>query len=310
MVPTSYRESLAMTPWFNGVLVLFAAGTLCFAQPDKPLLLQKPTINRTHIVFSFAGDLWSVSREGGDAERLTAGVGTETDPLFSPDGAQIAFTGEYDGNVDVYVLPAAGGVPRRLTYHPAFDFAVGWTPDGKQILFRSNRNSYSRFSRLFTLPVEGGGLPTELPLPAAEEGSSSADGSHLAYLPLARAFQAWKRYRGGRTTPIWIANLANSSVEKVPRQNSNDFNPMWVGSKIYFLSDRNGPVTLFDYDTTTKKVAEVIHNTGLDIKSASAGPAAIVYEQFGEIHLYDLKAGKTHKVDIRVAGDMPEVRPQ
>ncbi len=290
--------------------VLFVCVAASFAQSEKPLLLQKPTINRTHIVFSYAGDLWKVSREGGDAVRLTAGPGVETDPYFSPDGTQIAFTGEYDGNVDVYVIPASGGVPRRLTYHPAPDTAAGWTPDGKQILFRSTRSSYSRFARLFTMPVEGGGLPTEIPLPMAEEGSFSPDGTHLAYMPLARAFQTWKHYRGGRTAAIWIANLADSSIQKVPRQNSNDFAPMWIGNKIYFLSDRNGPVTLFAYDTATGKVSELIHNTGFDLKNATAGPGAIVYEQFGEIHLYDLKTGGSHKVDIQVSGDLPEVRPR
>ncbi|HUJ23901.1 MAG TPA: PDZ domain-containing protein [Bryobacteraceae bacterium] len=295
---------------FSLLALVFACVTPGIAQSEKPLLLQKPALNDTHIVFSYAGDLWTVSRDGGDATRLTAGAGIETDAHFSPDGAQIAFTGEYDGNVDVYVMPAAGGVPKRLTYHPAPDVVQGWSPDGKQILFRSTRNSYSRFARLFTMPAEGGGLPAEVPLPMAEEGAYSPDGSHLAYMPLARAFLVWKRYRGGRTTPIWIANLADSSIEKLPRQNSNDFNPMWVGSKVYFLSDRNGPVTLFAYDTRGKKVSELIHNTGLDIKSASAGPGAIVYEQFGEIHLYDLKTGNSRKVDIRLSGDLPEVRPR
>jgi tricorn protease len=165
------------------------------AQSEKPLLLQKPTINRTHIVFCYAGDLWSVRRDGGAATRLTAGAGVETDPYFSPDGTQIAFTGEYDGNVDVYVIPAAGGVPKRLTYHPAPDRVAGWTPDGKQILFRSTRNSYSRFARLFTLPIEGGGLPTELPLPMAEEGSYSADRTHLADVPLAAPTSPLPRIR-------------------------------------------------------------------------------------------------------------------
>lgn len=290
------------------VFLLVACGVAAIAQSEKPLLLQKPTVNRTHIVFSYAGDLWSVSRDGGDATRLTTGAGTETDPHFSPDGARIAFTGEYDGNVDVYVIPAAGGVPKRLTYHPAVDTVAGWTPDGKQVLFRSTRDSYSRFARLFTMPVEGGGLPTELPLPMAEEGSFSPDATHIAYLPIARAFLTWKHYRGGRTTPVWIANLADSSIEKLPRQNSNDFAPMWIGGKVYFLSDRNGPVTLFSYDTAAKKVTELIHNTGFDIKNASAGPGAIVYEQFGEIHLFDLKTGRAAKVDIRLAGDLPELR--
>ena len=223
-------------------------------------------------------------------------------------GTMIAFTGEYDGNVDVYVVTATGGVPKRLTYHPGPDVALGWTPDGKQVLFRSPRNSYSGFNRLFTMPVEGG-FPTEIALPMGQEASYSPDGQRLAYLPLARAFTQWKRYRGGLTTKIWLAQLSDSSVEEIPRQNSNDFNPMWVEGKIYFLSDRNGPATLFAYDTATKKVTQLIQNNGLDIKSASAGSGAIVYDQFGSLNLYDMKSGKTQKLDIKLAGDLPSVRP-
>jgi tricorn protease len=249
-----------------------------------------------------------VPREGGDASRLTSGPGIETAPIFSPDGTKIAFQGEYDGNVDVYVIDAAGGQPKRLTWHPGADIPVAWSPDGAHILFRSSRNSYSRFSRLFTVPAAGG-VEEEVPLPMAEQGSYSGDGRQLAYLPLAPAFEAWKRYRGGRTTPIWIANLADSHVEKIPRDNSNDFNPMWVGSKIYFLSDRNGPVTLFSYDTQSKKVAQLVENKGLDLKSASAGPGVIAYEQFGSIWLFDLKSGQSKPVSIRVNADLPAVRP-
>jgi tricorn protease len=299
-----------MTRFKNCCHFLLAALTFSVAlvAADAPLLLQKPTLSAKEIAFVYAGDLWIVGREGGAARRLTSGAGVETNPHFSPDGTEIAFTGEYDGNVDVYVVAAAGGVPRRLTWHPAPDQTEGWSPDGKQILFSSNRNSYSRFGRLFTVS-RNGGMPVELPLPIAAEGSYSADGSRLAYVPLDRAFSMWKRYRGGRASPIWIAKLADSSIEKLPRDNSNDFNPIWVGEKIFFLSDRNGPVSLFAYDTRQKTVSEVLHNDGLDFKSASAGPGAIVYEQFGTIHLYDLKSGQSTPVRITVTGDLPEVRP-
>src|SRR6266851_7518984 len=124
---------------------LFVAAAAARTDETKALLFQKPAVSRTHVAFAFAGDLWIVPREGGEAKRLTNGIGLETDPIFSPDGTQIAFTGEYEGNLDVYVVPAAGGTPRRLTYHPGIDMAVGWTPDGKKILFRSDRSSYSRF---------------------------------------------------------------------------------------------------------------------------------------------------------------------
>src|SRR5262249_22520899 len=152
------------------------------------------------------------------------------------------------GNTDVYVMPAAGGIPRRLTYHPNDDAVVGWTPDGRQVLFRSSRHSPNGTPSLFTVPVTGG-FPTELPLPLALEGSYSPDGSRLAYVPIAPWQKAWKRYRGGQTTPIWLADLATSRVmDRIPRSNSNDSAPMWVGSRVYFLSDRSGPKTLFAYD--------------------------------------------------------------
>ncbi|MBI3662366.1 MAG: PD40 domain-containing protein [Acidobacteria bacterium] len=291
------------------LLLVLVAASVATAQAEKPTLYQKPAISKTHIAFVHAGDLWIVNRDGGVAERLTTGVGVETDPYFSPDGSLIAFTGEYDGNTDVYVVPATGGIPKRLTYHPGADSVVGWMPDGKQILFRSQRNSYSSFTRLFTISTDGG-FPAELPLVMAYSGSYSADGARLAYMPMPPAFAIWKRYRGGRTSPVWIAKLSDSSIEKLPRENSNDFSPMWVGNKVYFLSDRSGTVTLYAYDTGTKKVTQVIENKGLDIKSASAGPGAIVYEQFGSLHLYDLNAGKERALKIALAGDLPGVRPR
>jgi tricorn protease len=282
--------------------------TIAFANGVKsPLLLRKPAVSRTAVVFSFAGDLWRVGRNGGEAVRLTSGVGVASGPIFSPDGAQIAFTGEYEGNRDVYIIPASRGQPRRLTYHPGPDIAVCWSPDGKQVLFRSTRTSYANFTRLFTVPVEGG-LPTPVPLPTAFEGSYSPDGSRLAYVPLPPAFEIWKRYRGGRASSISIADLADSSVERIPRTDSNDFNPMWIGDQVYFLSDRNGPITLFAYDTRSKQVRQVLENDGLDIKSASAGPDVIAYEQFGSLHLFDWRTGQAKPLDVRIAGDLAGVR--
>ena len=291
------------------IAFLLGAASLCLAEAGKPLILRAPSVSRTQIVFSYAGSLWIAGRDGGEARRLTTG-GHESNPIFSPDGTEIAFTGEYDGNTDVYVVAAAGGVPRRLTYHPAPDVPVGWTPDGKQVMFRSERNAFADgVVQLFTISVEGG-FPTPVPLVRAAEGSYSPDGSRLAYVPIEQWQRAWKRYRGGQTRPIWIVNLADSSIEeKIPRDNSNDFNPMWVGDSIYFLSDRNGPVTLFAYDTRSKKVTQVVKNDGLDVKSASASPDAIVYEQFGSLHLLDLKSHHVRRVEISIAGDLAEVRP-
>jgi tricorn protease len=282
--------------------LIFSATSFVFAQA-APLMMRTPTLNKTHIVFSYAGDLWTVGRDGGEASRLTTGVGREFSPLFSPDGQWIAFTGEYDGNVDIYVIPAAGGVPRRLTYHPGTDQLAGWTRDGKSVLFVSGRQAESgRTAQLFTMAIDGVN-PTVVPLPMAYEGTYSPDGARLAYVPLPRSFNAWKRYRGGTATPIFIANLSDSSVEKITRTDSNDFNPMWPAGdarKVYFLSDRDGTVTLFAYDTASKRVSEVIENDGLDIKSASVstggGPDAIIYEQFGALNIYDLGSGKTKRV--------------
>lgn len=275
-----------------------------------PLLAQNPTINRNQIAFSYAGDLWLVGRDGGQATHLTTGEGIENDPYFSPDGSQIAFTGEYDGNVDVYVVPTTGGVPRRLTFHPGADRVAGWTPDGKNVLFRSNRNSTSGYNRLFTISTQATGLPQEVPLPLADDGAFSPDGSQIAYQPLTRWQPDWKRYRGGQTAAIWIARLSDSAIEKVPRQNSIDFNPMWVGDKVYFLSDRNGAVTLFVFDTKTKQVSQAVENKGLDFKSASATTDAIVYEQFGSLGLFDLRSGKTQAINVTVEADFPGIRPR
>jgi tricorn protease len=286
--------------------VAFAA--VCCADTSKPLLIRHPTVSRDKIAFCYAGDIWTVSRAGGDAQRLTAGVGSKCDPYFSPDGKWIAFTADYYGNPDVFVIPAAGGEPRRLTSHPSFDAAAGWSPDSKNVLFVSGRASSTDPPKLFTVPVEGG-YPSELPLPTGSSGALSPDGQRIAYTPKFQWQAAWKRYRGGQTMAVWIAQLSDSHVEKIPRNNSNDFNPMWVGNLVYFLSDRNGPVSLFAYDTQTHDVAEVVRNTGLDFKSADAGAGSIVYEQFGSLHLFDLKSKKENTVSVRVPGEFPEVLP-
>ena len=291
------------------LLVLCSLTSASAAAQGRPMFMRNPTLSGTHIGFSYAGDLWTVSREGGDATRLTTGIGDETRPMFSPDGSTIAFSGEYDGNVDVFTVPASGGTPRRVTYHPASDVLVGWSRDGSRLLFGSGRDAYSRNSRLFTIGKKGG-FPEALPFPMSYYGDYSPDASRIAYEPLPRAFTSWKRYRGGRTSTIWIARLSDSSVEEIPRDNSNDFEPVWIGDTVYFLSDRKGPVTLFSYDTRNKRVSELVRNDGLDIKSASAGPGAIVYEQFGSLHLYELKSGKSQQVPVNISADLIAQRPR
>jgi tricorn protease len=293
---------------------LLAAAGVCRGDGETPLLLQQPAISRTQVAFVYAGDLWTVPREGGEARRLTNGTGLEVDPVFSPDGSQLAFTGEYEGNLDVYVIAATGGVPRRLTYHPGVDRAVGWSPDGKQVLFRSDRASYSRFNRLFTVPAAGGPA-TELPLPMGEQAAFSPDGQSLAYVPFwnrratPNGYISWKHYRGGKAPAVWIAALADSHIDKVPRQDSNDFNPMWVGQKVYFLSDRNGPTTLFAYDPQTKEVTQALPDDGGDVLSASATADAIVYERLGELGVLDLATGNTRRLNVRLGADLADVRP-
>jgi len=302
------------------LMLLFAGKNLAGNSLDRfdpgpnPLLMRHPTISRTSIVFSFAGDLWSVAREGGQAKRLTSAPGTESDPFFSPDGSMIAFSGEYDGNFDVFVMPAAGGEPKRLTAHPAPDRTVGWTPDGKSVIFSSTMLSPTDYPRLFSVPVTGG-VPNALPFPAGVEASMSPDGKRIAYVPIPKWQQAWKRYRGGQAAPIWVADLATSKWKAIPRGNEDDKCPMWVGDSIYYVSDPHGIMGLYRHDLSGGglgggRTTEVVPGVGFDIKSATAGPGAIVYEKLGSIWLYDLAKKNSMRVSIDIQGDFPEVRPQ
>jgi tricorn protease len=304
------RRSIALAVAFASVLCcvapLRAARAATEAAP--PLLVRNPTISRTQIAFAYGGDIWIVPRAGGEATRLVTGYGLLTAPHFSPDGSTIAFSGRYDGNTDVYTVPVTGGDPRRLTFDPAADTAVGWTPDGASVLFVSNMKSPTDPNRLYTVPATGG-FPVPVPLNMAETGSYSPDGTHLAYVPNFRWEPFWKGYRGGQTTPIYIADLADSHATPIPRDDSNDDSPMWVGNTVYFLSDRNGPVTLFGYDIASKAVTRLLPAEGFDITSASAGPDAIVYAKFGTLHVYDLASHASREVHVSVSADMPQRRP-
>lgn len=283
------------------------------AQAQPPYLFQNPALSATQICFTFAGTIWLVPRAGGAAHRLTGSVpGPDDDCAFSPDGRSVAYTNADNGNLDVYVIAAAGGTPRRLTWHPADDIVRGWTPDGK-VLFESPRLGVALtwepgIPRLFAQGVDEV-VPTAIDLPEAWDGAYSPDGRRLAYLPYAPANEAWKRYRGGRTTPIWIANLADAAIEKIPRTNFNDQHPMWVGDTVFFVSDRDGAATLYAYDVRSKHVTRRIDNHGLDIKSASAGPGGIVYEQFGAIHLFNLTTGTDSALAITPAGELSAALP-
>src|ERR1700761_1663668 len=277
--------------------------TVCMAAStsEKPHLLQRPALSQTQIVVNYAGDLWSVDRKGGHATRLPVGVGIETSPVFSPDGSTIAFTGEYDGNTDVFTIPATGGVPHRVTYHPSADVAVGWSPDGKQVVFRSDRQANSRYTQLYEVPATGG-FAKALPLPMAYDGQLSTDGGRIAYSPLGPSFSfdynryvAWGNYRGGRASTIWIAGLKDLDSVEIPHETASDLDPVWVGKMVHFLSDGNGPMTIYKYDPATKSVAECLKNAGKpDIHSLAAGPGGLVYDQLGGIYLYDPVNGQSH----------------
>lgn len=293
---------------FLPVLVaLSSARQSAFDPGPNPMLMQHPTVNATTIVFSYAGDLWSVPRTGGDAKRLTSAPGIENDPYFSPDGSTVAFTAQYNGNYDVFTVPAEGGIPKRLTYHPARKLVQGWTPDGKSIIFASTMFSNTDAPQLFTVDINGG-IPKQLPFPQGTMASFSPDGQQLAYVPGFKWQEAWKRYRGGQAYSIWIGQMSDSKVYEIPRKGWEEFQPMWVGKKVYFISDEKGIFGLNSYDVDTKKVTEEIPGNGFDLKSASAGPGAIVYEKLGSIGLFDLATHKASKVNINIRGDFPEVR--
>ncbi len=282
---------------------------------SAPLLLRNPSLSQDRIAFLYADDIWTVSRQGGEAERLTSDGEVIAGPIYSPDGGWIAYSAHLNGNTDAYVIPATGGVPRRITWHPAGSVVQGWTPDGKDVLISSGMVSYRHFLRLFRVHADGSGVPEPLPLPAAFQGSFSPDGESLAYEPLTKWQPAWKRYVGGQTTPIWIVNLKTLDLVKVPRENSNDSNPVWVGDQVYFLSDREGtgknagPLTLYRYDTKSQQVSQVVSNSGYDLKSFQAGPGGLVYEQFGSIHLYDPASNADKIVSIQVDGELARLTP-
>lgn len=267
-------------------------------------LLRDPAVSDHSIVFVYAGDLWIVSRDGGEARRLTSSPGIETDPRFSPDGRSVAFTGNYSGNNEVYIINITGGELKRLTWHPSSDKALGWTTDGGKILFTSNRAGFPvSIPQLWTVPV-GGGLPEILPIRSAIRASYSQDGKLLGYEDL-RWQTEWKWYRGGQAKPIRIVSFPDLSQTDVPGPVCVNSHPSFIGEKLYFLSDRDGTFNIFAYDNITKSLNQLTHYTDYDIKSMSAGGGILVYEMAGNIHTLNPATGEDKELAINVSGDFP-----
>jgi tricorn protease len=296
------------------LLALVAVAARLAADPSvtDTRLLAQPAVSATHIAFVYANDLWVANRDGSDLRRLTTDDGVESNPAFSPDGKLIAFSAQYEGNTDVYIVPIEGGVPTRLTWHPGADIVQDFTRDGQAVLFTSGRNSYTtRYTQLFTVPITGG-METQLPIPNAAQARYSPDGTSIVYNPIGPAFAQWKRYRGGQASQLWIYNTANHGIEKIPQpaSRSNDVDPMWIGNRIYFRSDRNGEFNLFAFDRSSKEVRQVTTHADFPIIQASAGGGAILYEQAGWLHLFDPQTDRATRLKIGVPADLRELRPR
>jgi len=275
-------------------------------------MLRYPDVSATQIAFVYAGDIWVAPKTGGAAMRLSSPKGEESFPRFSPDGSEIAFSGNYDGNEDIYVVPATGGLPRRLTYHGDPDRMLEWYPDGKSILFATSRTSYkNRFNQLYRISANGG-LPEKLPVPYGEFGAISPDGKTLAYIPISVDFRTWKRYRGGMNPAIWLFNLETYEAKDITGNDADNSQPMWHGSTLYFLSDRdkNKRANIWAYGTEKKEFRQVTTFKNFDIHFPNIGPEDIVFENGGRLYLLDLASEKYAEVNIQVLTDRATVKPR
>ena len=302
---------MRLLPFFTTAAIV-AVSVSATAQVDARLM-RYPDVSATQIAFSYANDIWVVAKTGGLAQRLSTPKGEESFPRFSPDGKELAFSANYDGNQDVYVLPVGGGIPTRVTHHPGNDRLVDWTPDGKSLLFASGMESgKDRFSKLFLVP-KGGGLPTALPLPYAEFGALSPDGKVLAYMPISTDFRTWKRYRGGMASEIWFYDLEKKTALRLPSsEGSNDSQPMWYGGKLYFLSDRDGVKrnNLWSYDLATKAFQQVTFFKDYDAHFPAIGPSDIVLEAGGRLYRLELPTEKLVEVKVEVITDRAALKPR
>lgn len=305
------------------LLALFSLYLLSsLALADEARLLRFPTIHGDNVVFTYAGNLYNVAKAGGVARRLTSHDGFEMFPHFSPDGKWIAFTGQYDGNTEVYLMPAAGGVPKRLTYTATLgrdevsdrmgpnNIVMGWHPDGKRILFRSRMQSFNDFiGELFLVDVDGH-LPEPLPLPRGGFGSFSPDGKQFAYNRIFREFRTWKRYRGGMADDIWLYDFETKKIENLTNNAALDTFPMFHSTGIYFISDRdaNKKVNLYRVDPKTKETKQLTEFTDYDIKFPSIGGDAVVFENGGHLYQFDIKTEKLAKIPVELNEDFSSGR--
>lgn len=283
-----------------------------WAFPQGTMLLRQPTISNTDIVFVYANDLWRVAKDGGDAIRLTSNEGAESNPHFSPDGKLIAFTGQYDGNTDVYVIPVEGGQPQRLTWHPGADQVTGWTPDGESILFATSREGVlpTRESKIYTINKRGG-AEEALPIPRAVAGEISEDGKYIAYQQIGFWDPEWRNYRGGQAKPIWIVDLKNFELKMTPQpDNERHTDPVWLNNVVYFLSERDYANNIWSFNPANNELKQLSFHTDFDAKSLDAGGGQIVYEQGGYLHVLNPVNGQTKKLNINVRGDFHWSRPR
>lgn len=308
------------------LLAVSASATLLHAQSAAPTesqtkLLRFPATNGRQIVFTYAGQMYTVGTEGGIARRLTSAPGVVSFPRFSADGKQLAFTAQYDGNTEVMVMSAEGGEPKRLTFTATLgrddvadrmgpnNIVMTWKNKTPEVVFRSRMRVFSDFQgALYSVSLDGD-LPTQLPLPRGGFVSFSPDDSKIAYNRIFREFRTWKRYRGGMADDISIYDLKTGAVEKIAVDAAQDICPMWApNGKIYFLSERDGRLNLYSYDPASKETKQHTEYTDWDIRFPSLGPDAIVYENAGTIHSFDLATGKSRQVPISVKEDLASGR--
>ncbi|WP_342329846.1 PDZ domain-containing protein [Pedobacter sp. FW305-3-2-15-E-R2A2] len=286
---------------------------LTAAAQQETLLIRSPAVSANNLAFVYGGDIWISGKDGSNPRRLTVNPAVEQNPLFSPDGKQIAFTGNYDGNTDVYVISIEGGAPKRVTFHPNEDLLRGWIGND-QLYFTSTRDfRFALSPRLHKVNLDGTG-EQPLPMPEAVQGSPSPDGRYWAYIkntdPTERARVAFKRYRGGGMPQIWIFDTKTNHTEIIPGPGSNNVKPQWLGNKVYFLSDRDLTMNLFSYDVSSKKTEKLTDFKDYDIRTLTAGQEALAFEQGGKAHLLETANNKVKSIAINIQADVPYKRPR